>query len=88
MRRLISTTDVDVMHNPPKKCCCKVMRMHLNRTCDSHNFYECYDNVIAYMGSGRYGLIIHDSSPAHSVYSITYCPWCGSSLRQSKNFKH
>ena len=59
----------------PRKFCCEDMKSELKKTCEWHSYYECGDNVVAYLGKNKYGLIIHDGGS--SVYEIQYCPWCG-----------
>ena len=66
----------------PKKYCCDEMLTHLNRVCNIHTYFECADNVVAYLGRGKYGILIHDGEnyEAYSVYRIRFCPWCGKKL--------
>jgi hypothetical protein len=59
----------------PRKLCCEDMKSQLTRKCEYHSYYECGDNVVAYLGKNKYGLMIHDGGS--SVYEIIHCPWCG-----------
>ena len=80
-RELVDVNNVDPVHKNPKKYCCDEMQTHLTRTCNIHSYYQCADNVVAYLGHGKYGLIIHDTEyAASSVYRIRFCPWCGNKL--------
>lgn len=84
-RELVDINNVDPVQKFPKKYCCPEMQMHLTRTCSMHTYYECADNVIAYLGHGKYGLIIHDTEyAASSVYRIRFCPWCGKRFGRKK----
>lgn len=78
MRQLIDPKTSEPKLKLPRKFCCEIMKVHLTRDCTIHDYIECADNVIAYLGRGKYGLLIHDGGS--SVYSINYCPWCGKKL--------
>ncbi|WP_206185881.1 hypothetical protein [Sphingosinicella sp. BN140058] len=55
----------------------------LNRTCDRHSDRsDCPDALIARLGDGSYGLIIHDGGS--SVMAIAFCPWCGTRLPEGE----
>lgn len=84
-RQLIDAQNVDAETKFPKKYCCDEMSMHLNRKCNVHTYFECVDNVVAYLGHGMYGIIIHDGEfSASSVYRIRFCPWCGKRFGRKK----
>jgi hypothetical protein len=53
-------------------------------TCHAHaNEFECPDSLVHYLPRfDEYGLIIHDGG--ESFQAISYCPWCGSKLPESK----
>ncbi len=45
--------------------------------------FECPDSLITYSDRyGEYGLIVHDGGT--SWWVISHCPWCGTSLPESK----
>jgi len=85
-RELIDVHNIEPVVKFPKKYCCEEMCMHLNRRCNVHTFFECADNVVGYLGHGKYGLIIRDSGEfsASSVYRIRFCPWCGKRFGRKK----
>lgn len=64
--------------------CCERMDSQTGRMCDDHEDpYSCPDYVISYIEKfDEYGLIIHDGG--RSSYRISYCPFCGSKLPESK----
>ena len=65
--------------------CCDDMRHQLAWYCDKHsNPYECMDCLILYSKKDKeYGLVIHNKGGG-SVWTISYCPWCGQRLPGSK----
>ena len=67
-----------------KPHCCDQMTEHANFTCaDCVDPYECPDTLISYISRfDEYGIIIHDGGT--SSISISYCPWCGTKLPDSK----
>lgn len=64
--------------------CCETMKEQVNIKCKLHaNSFDCPDILITYDRKfDEYGLIIHDGGS--SSLEITYCPWCGSKLPDSK----
>lgn len=64
--------------------CCEDMRRHTGRMCDEHDDpYSCPDYVIVYSATfDEYGLIVHDGG--NSSYDMSYCPFCGARLPESK----
>ncbi len=66
------------------KHCCESMNRHLGQMCEEHSDpCDCPDCVISYSDVfDEYGLIIHDGGS--SSHSISYCPFCGSKLPESK----
>jgi hypothetical protein len=59
--------------------CCEMMRSNVDVTCPQHpDRFDCPDCLVATLGDGSYGIIIHDG--ARSVISINHCPWCGTKL--------
>ena len=66
------------------KHCCTQMDEALDFSCSQHaSKYDCPDSLISYSECfDEYGLIIHDGGS--SVINISYCPWCGKKLPDSK----
>lgn len=66
------------------KHCCDVMRSELGRTCAEHpEPFDCPDSTVYYSNEfGEYGILIHDGGSSYSV--ISYCPWCGEKLPESR----
>jgi hypothetical protein len=64
--------------------CCKRMADELSKTCDAHpDRFECPDAIMHFSPRAKtYGLIIHDGGS--SVIEISFCPWCGTSLRSKR----
>ncbi|MGE7184225.1 DUF6980 family protein [Peribacillus sp. NPDC006672] len=64
--------------------CCETMKDQVNIKCKIHvSSFDCPDILITYNKKfDEYGLIIHDGGS--SSIEITYCPWCGSKLPDSK----
>jgi|688.fasta_scaffold40421_3 hypothetical protein len=64
--------------------CCKQMTRQVNHKCEIHvDNYECPDALIDYsIKFDEYGIIIHDGGT--SKISISYCPFCGKKLPDSK----
>lgn len=60
------------------------MEKQINHKCDQHSDpFECADNLIFYSTRfDEYGIIIHDGGASFS--RISYCPWCGTKLPNSK----
>jgi hypothetical protein len=60
------------------------MKEALEFECEQHvDRFECPDALISYYDRfDEYGLIVHDGG--HSVIRISYCPWCGMELPESK----
>lgn len=66
------------------KHCCEQMNSQVNFACDRHaDMFDCPDALIFYSPKfDEYGLIIHDGG--HGSIQIKYCPWCGTTLPESK----
>lgn len=64
--------------------CCEMMTSNVNYRCDNHpDPFDCADNIISYTEAFQeYGIIIHDGGT--SVIEITFCPWCGTRLPESR----
>lgn len=60
------------------------MKQAAESVCDTHaDRFACPDALISYVPQyDEYGLIIHDGGT--STRSISFCPWCGSKLPESK----
>ncbi len=60
------------------------MNQRLTLECEEHNSeFECPDVLVNYIPKfDEYGLIIHDGGS--SFIEISFCPWCGSKLPESK----
>ena len=67
--------------------CCKMMEHQLSQKCDLHaNPFECPDVLIHYSPQfDEFGLIVHDGGG--SSITISFCPWCGRKLPESKREK-
>lgn len=68
-----------------KKHCCKTMKSLIEDwECNQHeNKFDCADAIIDYNPKfDEYGIIIHDGG--QSVSNISYCPYCGTKLPESK----
>jgi hypothetical protein len=66
------------------KYCCTALQKRIEQRCDVHkDVFDCPDNLICYIDKiDEYGLIIHDGGS--SYICISYCPFCGSKLPDSK----
>jgi hypothetical protein len=63
-----------------ERFCCERMAHDLSQKCSQHDDrYDCPDALIAEV-EGGFGLIIHDGG--NSSISISFCPWCGTTLPQ------
>ena len=64
--------------------CCKQIDIASTLNCNQHNSVnECPDVLIKYTDRfDEFGLIIHDGG--NSIISISFCPFCGSKLPDSK----
>ncbi len=64
--------------------CCEQMTERVNFRCDMHpDVFECADNLIHYSQRfDEYLLIVHDGGSSGVL--ISYCPWCGAKLPESK----
>jgi len=64
--------------------CCNKMQKSVTYKCDhDHDKWECGDQILHYGEVfDEYGLIIHDGGA--TFVSISYCPWCGKKLPESK----
>ncbi|MCX6867183.1 MAG: hypothetical protein NTV46_13370 [Verrucomicrobia bacterium] len=60
------------------------MKVAIESVCETHpNRCDCPDALINYTAKfDEYGIIIHDGGM--SVTAISYCPWCGAKLPESK----
>jgi Domain of unknown function (DUF6980) len=60
------------------------MRAEVVRNCgEGHNRFRCPDSLIAYIPKyDEYGIIVHDGGS--SIVEISFCPWCGARLPESK----
>ncbi|MFT9498003.1 DUF6980 family protein [Anaerosolibacter sp.] len=67
-----------------RKHCCETMEHQVNYKCEQHaNPSECPDKLIFFNDKfDEYGIIFHDGGPSYST--ISFCPWCGSELPESK----
>ena len=68
-----------------KTHCCEIMTAQIEYwECDIHkNKLECVDALLDYNSKfDEYGIIIHDGGSA--VSSISFCPYCGTKLPESK----
>jgi hypothetical protein len=63
---------------------CDRMLEELNRDCEEHvSGYDCPDTLISYIPRfDEYGIIVHDGGG--SSVQISFCPWCGTRLPESK----
>jgi hypothetical protein len=59
------------------------MRSQINPSCAQHaSPSDCPDAFVSYSPKfNEYGLIVHDGGT--SSVTISFCPWCGSTLPQS-----
>ena len=66
------------------KHCCHAMERAIKFNCDvCQDEFECPDILVAYNEKfDEYGIIIHDGTS--SSITISYCPWCGKKLPDSK----
>lgn len=64
--------------------CCNEMKEKVTFHCSEHSDkYSCPDCLVDYNEVyDEYGIIIHDGGS--SCIIISYCPWCGSKLPESK----
>ncbi len=69
--------------------CCEQMRNDLDTVCEAHaSRFECPDAIMAYdQTTDEYGIIAHDEG-ASVVTVISFCPWCGTKLPESKARAH
>jgi hypothetical protein len=60
------------------------MKDAVESVCDQHaDRFDCPDALVSYSAKfDEYGIIIHDGGS--SVCHISYCPWCGTKLPDSK----
>lgn len=67
-----------------KEHCCIIMSGQINYVCEKHDDpFDCPDYLIVYTSKfDEYGLIFHDGGSSFS--EISFCPWCGSKLPDSK----
>lgn len=56
----------------------------VSRECPVHpHRHDCPDALVEYISKfDEYGIIVHDGGTA--ISKIVFCPWCGSSLPDSK----
>lgn len=66
------------------KHCCDEMQRQAEYRCDQHpDPFDCPDNLIRFADRlDEYGIIIHDGGTSFS--RISFCPWCGTRLPESK----
>ncbi len=64
--------------------CCEMMSAQIAHRCEQHaDIFDCPDVLIVYRSKfDEYGIIIHDGGS--SSITIHYCPWCGTTLPDSK----
>ncbi len=64
--------------------CCDSMGYHVKFNCTIHkDLYKCPDSILKYSDVfDEYGIIIHDGGT--SSITISYCPFCGIKLPDSK----
>lgn len=67
-----------------QKHCCETMTNRVNFVCKLHKDpFDCPDNLIFYHPTfDEYGIIVHDGGA--SFIKISFCPWCGTKLPESK----
>jgi hypothetical protein len=60
------------------------MAGRVNYRCETHpDVFDCPDNLIYYSAKfDEYGIIIHDGGSSFIV--ISFCPWCGTKLPESR----
>jgi hypothetical protein len=61
-----------------------MMRIQLNHECEQHpDPFECPDVLVVYWPKfDEFGIPIRDGGS--SVSNISFCPWCGAALSESK----
>ena len=66
------------------KFCCDQMKEVVEYVCETHaDPYDCPDNLVDYTSKyDEYGIIVHDGGSTKQA--ISYCPWCGTKLPESK----
>jgi len=64
--------------------CCESMEQQIAFRCDKHpNPFACPDSLVLYSEQfDEYGIIVHDGGTSLRV--ISFCPWCGTKLPESK----
>lgn len=64
--------------------CCDSMQAHIDFRCRNHtSIYDCPDSILSFSDKyDEYGIIIHDGGTSSIV--ITFCPFCGTELPDSK----
>ncbi len=64
--------------------CCDEMKSAVESECAEHSDrFSCPDALISYAAQfNEYGIIIHDGGSSTKL--ISFCPWCGSKLPESK----
>jgi hypothetical protein len=69
---------------PPEGFCCEAMESAVAEPCDVHGWTEwCPDRIVHYSARfDEYGIPILDGGS--SVIVLSFCPWCGRSLPESK----
>lgn len=69
---------------PPGGACCKEMQDALTNDCDQHeNPFACPDVLVSYAPVfDEYGLIVRDGGASFVI--ISFCPFCGVKLPESK----
>jgi hypothetical protein len=67
-----------------KSHCCTKMSEAVAFACERHSdSFDCPDCLVHYTPQfDEYGLIVHDGGVSSIV--ISYCPWCGERLPESK----
>lgn len=66
------------------RLCCDMMRSQFTHECEQHpDPFECPDVLVVYVPKyDEFGLPIHDGGSSYLL--IRHCPWCGTSLPDSK----
>lgn len=64
--------------------CCDEMREAIHHTCEAHpEIVDCPGALLCYVDKfDEYGIIITDDGA--SYLTISFCPWCGARLPDSK----
>jgi len=64
--------------------CCEAMALQVTHKCDTHSdLAECGDVVVIYTPEfDEYGIPYRDGGA--SMQTISFCPWCGTRLPESK----